>query len=301
MDEGGLGPLVSNTWPPLNATECNWMHLDAPSVLAKPSWDSPESISESNETSKLKMWHKDMVADLSFRWSYFTSVDPGIPFSFRVAVAVNEYLRAWHNDMFDFICLYLSHDRNAQLRENLCSLIGNRSRSMMLTWSCITIAQLLITKRSSDLNSTSLLTCLKLDTLGVWVLDIIRLEKNTAPPNRRAHLFHHGCMVSTCINHSAMQHHHIIRLFCGEVVIRIKGLSECEVPVVHVGGILCYTMCTVYTYNSFCIILAVSVGSCFKDIFSTSTTVFCRQWPPLKTSGKSNHIDAKGVHKHVYV
>ena len=177
MDEGGLGPLVSNTWPPLNATECNLMHLDAPSVLAKPSWDSPESISESNETSKLKMWHKDMVADLSFRWSYFTSVDPGIPFSFRVAVAVNEYLRAWHNDMFDFICLYLSHDRNAQLRENLCSLIGNRSRSMMLTWSCITIAQLLITKRSSDLNSTSLLTCLKLDTLGVWVLDIIRLEK----------------------------------------------------------------------------------------------------------------------------
>lgn len=25
------------------------MHLDAPSALAKPSWDSPESISESNE------------------------------------------------------------------------------------------------------------------------------------------------------------------------------------------------------------------------------------------------------------
>ena len=162
MDEGGLGPLVSNTWPPLNATECNWMHLDAPSVLAKPSWDSPESISESNETSKLKMWHKDMIADLSSRWSYFTSVDPGIPFSCRVAVAVNEFLRA---EIF------------RATAKNLCSLIGNRSRSMMLTWSCITIAQLLITKRSSDLNSTSLLTWLKLDTLGVWVLNMIRLEK----------------------------------------------------------------------------------------------------------------------------
>lgn len=123
------------------------------------------------------MWHKDMVADLSSGWSYFTSVDPGIPFSFRVAVAVNEFLRAWHNDMFDFICLYLSHDRNAQLRE----------KSLLFDWKPFeehdAHLQLHHNRTAPDHQAKQWLefyiplNCLKLDTLGVWVLNMIRLEK----------------------------------------------------------------------------------------------------------------------------